>query len=299
MEENLKNRKNNSSAVFKTGAISLAFLIIGYQAALFVHRAAALRIEANRDSPDTVYVYRSAYAEAEAPAGTAGTAGPRTDSTVRRNAPHSQRVQEHRELHPRVESFRFNPNTVSVEDLCRLGFSPGQAQAIDNYRQKGGRFRRKSDFAKSFVVSDSVYRRLEEYIDIPLIDINKADSAAFDSLPGIGPYFASQMVSYRTKLGGYSYAEQLMDIYRFDSQKFDGLKDLVSCSPPKPFALWTLPEEDLGRHPYIPRRAARGIVLFRENTPKEEWSVEALASANIIPDSLARKLARCAIAPAE
>ena len=45
-----------SSASFKVGAIALAFLIIGYQAALVVTRAARLRIEANRDAPDTVYI---------------------------------------------------------------------------------------------------------------------------------------------------------------------------------------------------------------------------------------------------
>ena len=49
-----------SSAAFKVGAIALAFLIIGYQAALFVGRAARLRLEAHRDRPDTVFVYSSA-----------------------------------------------------------------------------------------------------------------------------------------------------------------------------------------------------------------------------------------------
>ena len=84
-----------------------------------------------------------------------------------------------------VENFMFNPNTASHDDFQRLGFSEKQASALVNYRNKGGIFRRKSDFAKSFVVADSVYRRLEPYIDIPLLDLNTADSAAFDGLPGI------------------------------------------------------------------------------------------------------------------
>ena len=46
-----------SSASFKVGAIALAFLVIGYQAALLVSRASLLRIEANRDRPDTVYIF--------------------------------------------------------------------------------------------------------------------------------------------------------------------------------------------------------------------------------------------------
>ena len=217
---------------------------------------------------------------------------------VRRNAPHSAYVESYRRETRRVESFRFNPNTVSVEDLQRLGFSEKQAQAIDNYRAKGGRFRRKADFAKSFVVADSVYRRLERYIDIPRLDLNRADSAALDALPGIGPWFATKILEYRNELGGYSFPEQLLDIYHFDREKYDALIDLVFCSPPAPYPLWSLPADSLRLHPYIrSRQAARSIVLFRDNTPRDGWTVEALGAAGILPPEDASRLARCAIAP--
>lgn len=302
MKDDEKNKP--SAAVFKVGAIALAFLIVGYQAALFVTRASKMRLEANRDRPDTVYVY---YKDAEeqfgsSPRQTFGEATPGTANSsaphIRRNAPHSEYVEAYRRETRRVESFRFNPNTVSVEDLIRLGFSEKQAAAIDRYRASGGRFRRKADFAKSFVVADSVYRRLERFIDIPKVDLNRADSAALDDLPGIGAWYAKRILEYRAELGGYSFAEQLMDIYRFDREKFDALADLVYCSPPAPFALWSLPADSLQRHPYIrSRQAARSIVLFREHTPREGWTVAALGEAGILPPEDAARLARCALAP--
>ena len=286
-----------SAATFKAGAIALAFLILGYQIALFTTRAARLRLEAHRDRPDTVYVYiPGAPVEpvGRTPAPADSTGAPK--KTERHNAPHSDYVESYRRATRRVESFRFDPNTVSVEDLIRLGFSEKQAQAIDNYRNKGGRFRRKSDFARSFVVADSVYQRLERYIDIPRLDLNRADSTALDALPGIGPYFAARIVSYRDELGGYSCPEQLMDIYHFDREKYDGLSDLVFCSPPEPYPLWILPAEELLRHPYIrSKQEARAIVLFRDNTPPEGCTVEALAAAGILPADQAAKLARCRI----
>ena len=283
--------KQPSSAAFKVGAIALAFLIIGYQAALFVTRAGRLMLEANRDKPDTVYVFAGG-----TPESANSSAPPR--ETLRHNAPHSPYVESYRRATRRVESFRFNPNTVSVEDLMRLGFSEKQAQAIDNYRAKGGRFRRKADFAKSFVVADSVYRRLEPYIVIPRLDLNRADSAALDALPGIGPYYAARIISYRDELGGYSYPEQLMDIYRFDREKYDALSDLVFCSTPAPYALWSLPADSLRLHPYIRSwQTARAIVLFRDHTPREDWSVDALAAAGILPPDDASRLARCVLAP--
>ncbi|MBQ7622643.1 MAG: helix-hairpin-helix domain-containing protein [Bacteroidales bacterium] len=295
-----KNGNSEPSSVFKAGAVSLAFLIIGYQAALFVHKAAELHIAALRDSPDTVYVYvgrsDTLIASKSDSSLSAGTSGLEVLAAGRRNSVHHPRVEAVRKHTRRVESFRFNPNTAGQEELMRLGFSEKQAVSIISYREKGGRFRRPSDFARSYVVADSVYRRLEAYIDIPLIDINKADSAAFETLPGIGPYFAAAMVRYRERLGGYSYKEQLLDIYRFDREKFDGLSDLICCSRPKPFRLWSLGPDSLRLHPYIKDwQAARSIVLFRENTPTSEWSVEALAAAGIITDENASKLGRCVI----
>lgn len=196
-----------------------------------------------------------------------------------------------------VEAFRFNPNTVSVEDLQRLGFSERQAQAIDNYRQKGGRFRRPGDFAKSYVVADSVFERLAPYIDIPRLDINRADSTALLDLPGIGPYFAGKVVQYRERLGGYSCKEQLMEIYHFDREKYDGLQDLVVCSEPEPYPLWTLPEEQLARHPHISRAEAHGIVLYREHNAPAACTVEGLRRAGVLSEEHARGLSRCRIAP--
>lgn len=301
---------SRSSAVFKTGAISLVFLVIGYQAALFINRAAMLGIEAARDSPDTVYVVRHVAAAAEpAPEADASSvrepAGPglpegarvlRTD-TLKRESAHAPLIMEARRRTRRVENFEFDPNSVSVEDLMRLGFSEKQARSIDNYRAKGGRFRRKSDFAKSYVVADSVYRRLESYIRIPKVDINTADSAMFDALPGIGPYFAAKMEEYRGRLGGYSFPEQLLDIYNFGEERFDGLKDLIECSEPPAYELWTLPADELRKHPYIrSRQAADAIVLYRENTPAGSLSVEGLAAAGILPGEDAARLARCRIA---
>lgn len=195
------------------------------------------------------------------------------------------------------ESFRFNPNTVSVSDLCRLGFTEKQAESIDSYRKKGGRFWRPGDFAKSYVVSDTLFRRLEKYIDIPLVDINVADSAAFDALPGIGGYFASKMVSYREKLGGYSDIVQLMEIYHLDEEKFAKFSDLVEVRQrPAPFRLWSMPADSLRRHPYVRDfRTANAIVLYRNNNPRSSWTVSGLERAGIIDKETATRLSRCVI----
>lgn len=300
MKEGNGKKKSNLQGSFVTGAIALVFLIIGYQVALFIHKAAVTRIAANQDRPDTVYVVDEALARrvlGEAPdeAGSDGMAGGNGTSrlTVKKESAHTPEVKALRGR--KVESFPFNPNTIGLEDLQRLGFSEKQAQSILNYRAKGGRFRRKEDFAKSFVVADSVYKRLEPYIRIPKIDINRADSTALLDLPGIGPWFAGKIVRYRTELGGYSYPEQLLDIYRFDRDKYNALSDLITCSEPEPYPLWTLSEANLARHPYISKAEAHGIVLYRAHQPGEACTLEGLKQAGVLSEEHYSALSRCRI----
>ena len=310
------------TASFKVGAVALAFLIIGYQSALFIRSAAVARLASHRDAPDTVFVIDEALArrvldegaiaddmpghstsaavngEAKGPShGRGGVAGSGR-VTVRRDAPHSPAAEAALSAAGlrKVETFPFNPNTVSLNDLQRLGFTEKQAQAIINYREAGGRFRRPSDFAKSFVVADSVFQRLEPYIRIPKVDLNSADSTALDALPGIGPFYAARIIEYRGELQGYSYPEQLMDIYRFDQEKYDALKDLVTAGPSEPYPLWTLSEQELEKHPYIGKYAAHGVVLYRDNNPRELWTVDGLAAAGVLRPADAARLARCRLA---
>ena len=312
------------SAAFKTGAISLAFLVIGYQAALFIHQASVEAIvarevlaeaEDGRPQPAMTGEPQPAMTGESQPAMTRepqpeasrhsrprpGISDGRSQPamTDSRSAARASAVREEvaRKYSQRsVESFPFDPNTASLEDLQRLGFSQKQAQSILNYRDAGGRFHRPSDFAKSFVVADSVFRRLEPFIRIPRLDLNAADSTALDQLPGIGPYYASKMVEYREELRGYSFPEQLLDIWNFGQERLDGLRDLIEVGFSEPYPLWTLPEEELREHPYIDRHAAHSIVLFRDNSPEELCTVENLVEAGILDPENGSKLARCRIA---
>lgn len=311
MNDNKKGRKLSPS--FVTGAIALAFLAVGYQTALFVHRAAALKILSDETVPDTVYVSVDEAFAASSQAVVSGVSVPEKSvsaENVRQQVLGKKTVIARKQgvrpeaaaavaaaIVPRTyENFRFNPNVVSVNDLRRLGFSLKQAESIDNYRKKGGKFRRKEDFAKSYVVADSVYRRLEKYIDIPLLDINRADSAEFDALPGIGGYFAAKMVEYRSRLGGYSCKEQLMEIYHLDNEKYSRFSDLITVGESRPFRLWTMPADSLKLHPYIRNwKTANAIVLYRDNNPRELWTVEGLRNAGILDDAAAARLSRCRI----
>lgn len=62
--------------------------------------------------------------------------------------------------------FRFDPNTVTYEELRMLGFAPRTAAGIVKYRTAGKVFSIPEDFAACYGVTDSAYAVLKPYIDI-------------------------------------------------------------------------------------------------------------------------------------
>ncbi len=98
---------------------------------------------------------------------------------------------------PAPQRFRFNPNTITLDSLQLLGFTQRQAQTILNYRSKGGKFRRREDFARMYTVDSAMYASLEGYIFIPDKDsvAGKNSPVRKKGAPGTGNASAGEMVS--------------------------------------------------------------------------------------------------------
>ena len=76
-----KKNEKGSGAAFRTGVIAIAFMATGFQTALFLHKAAAVKIESMKDRPDTVYVIETRTVDADD--GDSPAAG--TVTTIRKN----------------------------------------------------------------------------------------------------------------------------------------------------------------------------------------------------------------------
>lgn len=190
------------------------------------------------------------------------------------------------------ESFAFDPNTVSVADLQRLGLSERQAESIENYRSKGGRFRSKADFRKMYVVSDTLFARLEAYIEIPKLELNTADSAALVALRGIGPYYARKILDYRERLGGFVDAAQLLEIEGIDADRFAGFSEDVTVDAKRirKIDLWHASDTVLARHPYIGAKGARSVLRYRQLYDSARWTLPDLAKERALPPENIEKL---------
>ena len=188
--------------------------------------------------------------------------------------------------------FNFNPNTLPLEGWIKLGLSPKQAASIIKYVNKGGKFYRAEDVEKMYAISPANYQRFEPFIIIPnqtystplktintypskltskymekvVIDINEADSASLTNIRGIGPSFASRILKYRKRLGGFAAVEQLKEVYGLDSLKYEGVKDQVkiTLSSIKKINLNTAEFDEMKKVPYLSYKQMNAIMAYRK-----------------------------------
>jgi len=198
--------------------------------------------------------------------------------------------------------FKFDPNLSTMSELVHLGFSPKQAAVILRWREAGGSFRRKEDFKKMYVVSDSVYKRLEPYIVImpnpsDIVDINSADSARLVSIRGIGPYYAKSILKYRSEIGYFVRKEQLMEIYGINQDVYDKIQAYIKVSAPSDSLkklhcnIFNLSLEQLAANPYIGSYAARGIDRYRRIVKdSSKFTIDNLLKNGVITQDQAKKL---------
>jgi competence protein ComEA len=60
------------------------------------------------------------------------------------------------------------------------------------------------------------------------VNINTADAATLESLPGIGPSLAQRIVEYRQANGPFERIEDVMDVSGIGTATFEGIQDLLS-----------------------------------------------------------------------
>jgi competence protein ComEA len=60
------------------------------------------------------------------------------------------------------------------------------------------------------------------------VNLNTADEAALDSLPGVGPATAAAILDHRDEVGAFTSVEQLLDVPGIGDAKLEALRDLVT-----------------------------------------------------------------------
>ena len=99
------------------------------------------------------------------------------------------------------------------------------------------------------------------------VHINSADTLELQSLPGIGSFFAKNIVSYREKLGGFIETNQLLEVYAFDSARLEMIESylIIDTIETRKIKINHDDFKTILRHPYIEYEDVKKIVKYRES----------------------------------
>ena len=98
------------------------------------------------------------------------------------------------------------------------------------------------------------------------LKINSADTTELKSLPGIGSFFAKNIVDYRNKLGGFINKQQLLEVYGLDSSRFEIISPYIILDSIEIQKVKVNHDDfkTILRHPYIEYEDVKKIVNYRE-----------------------------------
>lgn len=194
---------------------------------------------------------------------------------------------------------KFRIDTVGVEYLRLIGFSTRQAEALIEYRKRGGGIFSMNELRDCYAVSEEMADSLSRFVILSernphdgLIEINSADSATLRQVRGIGAKTVVAVLQYRKLLGGFVRKEQIAELKCVTKENFLRISEQIYCDSCKisKIDINFAPAYDFEHHPYMTRRSVKLITETRES--KGGWnSIEEMIEANIFTEEQARAIA--------
>jgi competence protein ComEA len=182
----------------------------------------------------------------------------------------------------------FDPNNYNIKEWMALGLSEKQANVILKFSKYG--IKSDEELSNIFVISpelfslikDSTFYTPKSYPTYEnkisykedkqkiLVEINAANQDVLETIPGIGPYFAKKIITFRDKLGGFHSKDQLLEINKMTVDKIASVQDYIQFDQEliRQININEATVEDLSMHPYISWNIANAIVKYREQHGK-------------------------------
>lgn len=205
----------------------------------------------------------------------------------------------------RTPDKAFDPNDYRREDWMKLGLSEKQVDVIMKFSSRG--IRSNEDLKKIYVLPEELYDLIKDSTRYPKIDfeidpiteekkefdvvnINAASYDELIELPGIGDYYAKKIITYREELGGYVGPHQLLDIWKFGTERYDQLSSRI-CTNGKinKININRADIDELKAHPYISYKVANSIVKMRQAHGEYE-SLRDILRSDLIDEELFDKV---------
>lgn len=112
-----------------------------------------------------------------------------------------------------------------------------------------------------------------------------------ETVRGIGPAFASRIIKYRNRLGGFHSKDQLREVYGLDSIKYEQIKDQLRVSGTiRKININTSTFNELKTHPYLNYKQINAIIQYRKQHGNYT-DIDDLHQVSILNPEFLRKIA--------
>jgi competence protein ComEA len=180
---------------------------------------------------------------------------------------------------PESQISYFNPNHVNKQFLITAGVSKSVASRWEKYLAKGGKFKKAEDVRKLYGMDSATFNRLKPYMQLDvdsakaiktstpleIIDLNTADTARLNALPGIGLSTSKNIVNYRNALGGFHSISQLKELKSVREENYAKMIAYMDITTPhSKININTVTAAVLDKHPYFRNGLAGSLVAYRE-----------------------------------
>jgi DNA uptake protein ComE-like DNA-binding protein len=208
----------------------------------------------------------------------------------------------------KVPANRFDPNQYSKSDWMKLGLSEKQADVVISFTKRG--INSNEELSKIFVIPEELFDMIKDSTVFPekviakstaerslkprkniSVKINSADQTDLETIPGVGPFYAKNILKYRERLGGFVRKEQLLEVWKMDVEKYAAIEGFIEVEPGKArkIELNTASAEELKSHPYLNWNIANSIVKIRSKKGKFT-SVDEIRESVLIDEELFEKI---------
>ena len=138
--------------------------------------------------------------------------------------------------------YPFNPNYISDYKGYQLGMNVDEIDRLLAYREQRLYVNSAKEFQAITKISDSLLQKISPFFKFPewvqkknnqqryipnsrinvseitTVDINKATLKDFTAIEGVDEYISERIIKYRSKLQGFSFKEQLFEVWGLDEQ---------------------------------------------------------------------------------
>lgn len=225
---------------------------------------------------------------------------------------------------PSATLFYFDPNYISQEEWALLGVNKRTSASIKKYLEKGGSFKKPDDLFKIYLLDKKIAKQLVPFVrfkrneksepvsavngqktksDLPVfspypmkqyrkVRINEADTADFQTFPGIGSSLSNRIVKYRESLGGFISPLQVGEVYNLPDSVFQNIFPFLELDPTsiRKININTIMRQDLPKHPYLPFALSTAIIQYRDQHGRYE-RIEDLHKLHLMDDKIFNKIA--------